>query len=354
MNKTLFIFSNDFGEIVLLRFLLYQQPLHVFLALPERLYDYVDFPNATKFLYRDGAELNTVLEEVQPEQVMLFSAYLLAPNGLISFPEFYELLDYLDNRKIPVSTSDPFMRYYDQLEYEYNEATFHSNVRNTLKQLSERLSGYRHLYSVPVQFDGAPHQSFSNSFKCEIPEKKHDKQEWTFIMASEDFKLLQVGNAGMYHKTLVPLLRSLVTDYDIHVNLVFPEDFYTILKTELADVSNINFVSYCRLDEFEELVAQSDLMLYWNVFSASTLICRLHNKPTVFLGHGHMETIFPGFLDYIKTSWFPHNDPEILQIDDHFVPSLLKRLETNDPALYQPYYELDSPVDILSIKTEAI
>ncbi len=354
MNKTLFIFSNDFGELVLLRLLLYKQPVHVYLALPERLYDHVDFPNATKFLYKNGDDIRNCLEEIQPEQVMLFSAYLLAPNNLISFPEFYDLLDYLDEKNIPVSTSDPFMRFYDQLEYEDNGLTFHANVRNVLKELSERLSSYRHLYSVPVQFDGAPHQSYSNPLRRKAVERITDKKQWTFVMASEDFKLLQIGNSAEYHKTMIPLLKSLVNDYDIHVNLLFPEAFYAVLKPELAGVDHVNCVSYCTLDEFEDLVSQSDLMLYWNVFSASTLICRLHNKPVVYLGHGHMETIFPGFLDYIKASWFPNHDPELMQINETFIPTLLEKLKNNAPGLYQPYYELDAPVDILTVKTEAI
>ncbi len=359
MNKTLFIFSNDFGELVLLRFLLYQQPVHAFLALPERLFEHVDFPNCTKFLYQDGDDLKQYVEEIQPEQVMLFSAYLMAPNGLTTFPEFYSFLDYLDEKRISVSTSDPFMRYYDQLDYEHQGKDFRSGIRNKLKEISERLAAYKHVYAVPVKFDAAPHQSFSNHFKRDAKERADQRKQWTFIMASEDFKLLQIGHAGMYHNTLVPLFTSLVKDYDIKVNLVFPEDFYEILKSELAEVPDINYVSYCSLDAFEDLVVQSDLMLYWNVFSASTLLCRLYDKPTVYLGQGHMETIFPGFFEYIKSSWFPHKDPEIMHIDEAFIPSLLKRLEGDgamkDPVLYQPYYyELDAPLEVLSYKTEAV
>jgi hypothetical protein len=351
MNKALFIFSDDFGELVLLRLLLYKQPVHVYLALPERLFDHVEFPNATKILYTGGDDLMKYVEEVKPTQVLLFSAYLLAPNGMLTFDEFYNLLDYLDEKKIEVSTSDPFMRYYDQLNYEFKAADFRSQIRDKLKEISERLATYNHLYAVPVEFDGAPCQSFSNPAKREVILKTDDKKQWTFIMAFEDYSLLQVGNDESYYKTLIPLLTSLVEEYDIKVNLVFPKDLLNKLK--LADIPNINYVSYCTMDTFEDLVAQSDLIIYWNVFSASTLLCRLYNKPTVFLGQGHMEAIYPGFYDYIKSSWFPENEPEIMQIDDSFIPSLLKRLEadgksTKDQTLYQPYYELDAPLTILS------
>lgn len=353
MNKTLFVFSDDFGELVLLRLLIYKQPVHVYLALPERLFDHVEFSNATKFLYNEGDDLMKYVEEVKPTQVLFFSAYLLVPNGMLTFPEFYNFLGYLDKKKIAVSTSDPFMRYYDQLDYELKATDFRSQIRNKLKQISERLTAYKHLYAVPVQFDGAPCQSFSNPAKRDPILKTDDKKQWTFIMAFEDYSLLQVGNDGSYYKTLIPLLTSLVQEYDSKVNLVFPKDLIKILKLKLVDIPNINYVSYCTMDAFEEVVAQSDLMIYWNVFSASTLLCRLYNKPTVFLGQGHMETIYPGFYTYIKSSWFPENEPEIMQIDDNFIPSLLKRLEddgksTKDQTLYQPYYELDAPLTILS------
>nr|WP_315423579.1 hypothetical protein [uncultured Pedobacter sp.] len=356
MDKILFIFSNDFGELVLLRLLVYQQPIHAYLALPERLFGHVDFPNVTKFLYKDADDLKNHIEEIHPTQVMLFSAYLLAPNKLITYTEFYSLLDYLDEKKITVSTSDPFMRYYDQLSYDDRPSDFRTAVRNQLKGLSERLAVYRHLYGVPVQFDGAPCQSFSNHFKIDIQPDVNRQKQWTFIMAAEDFSLLQIGNNNEYQEILIPLFTALVKDHDICVNLVFPESLCEILRANLPDVAGINYVSYCSLDAFERLVAQSDLMIYWNVFSASTLLCRLYSKPTVFLGHGHMENIFPGFFDYIKSSWFPHKAPEVFQIDDTFIPALLKRLENvangfNDNALYQPYYELDSPTAVFSFNT---
>jgi hypothetical protein len=359
MNRTLFIFSDDFGELVLLRLLLYKQPVHAFLLLPERLFKHVEFPNATKFLYKDGNDLKKHVEEINPEQVMLFSAYLLAPNGLISYPEFYSLLDYLDEKNITVATSDPFMRYYDQLAYEHPPESFHAAVRNKLKEISGRVALYRHLYAVPVQFDGAPSQSFSNHLMCDVKEQTNKRKQWTFIMASEDFRLLQKENPAGYHKKLIPLFISLVKDYNIRVNLVFPEAFYRTLKLGLAGVPGINYVSYCSLASFESLVAQSDLVIYWNMFSASTLLCRLYNKPTVFLGLGHMETLFPGFFEYIKSSWFPYEAPEIMNVNDALIPSLIKRLEADgaairDHALYQPYYELDSPLAVFSCKTEVI
>ncbi|MBC8756299.1 hypothetical protein H2O64_16615 [Kordia sp. YSTF-M3] len=359
MNKTLFVFSNDFGELVLLRLLLFKQPVHVYLALPERLFEHVEYPNATKFLYHTSDDLKKNIGDIQPEQVLLFSAYLIAPNNILTFPEFYSFLDYLDEKKIAVSTSDPFMRYYDQLDYDPDSVDFRSKVRDKLKELSERLTVYRHLYSVPVQFDGAPCQSFSNPFKRDVIVPSDDRKQWTFIMSSEEFLLLQNGNDGSYHKTLIPLFTSLVQNHNIKVNLVFPEALNEILKLKLTAIPNINYVSYCSMAAFEDLIAQSDLMLYWNVFSASTLLCRLYKKPTVFLGLGHMETIFPGFYKYIKSSWFPENDPEIIPLDDASIATLIKSLECDDesmknPKLHQPYYELDTPLAILSNKTEAL
>jgi hypothetical protein len=359
MNAPLFIFSDDFGELVLLRLLLYKQPVHAFLALPQRLFKYVEFPNVTKFLYRNAADLKKYVEEVKPEQVIIFSAYLIAPNGLLTYPEFYSFLDYLDQKNIEVSTSDPFMRYYDKLEFEPGPVNFISGIRNKFKEISERLVPYRHLYAVPVQFETAPHQSFSNPFKLDASGQPDKSRQWTFIMSAVDSMILLRDNDGTYPDTLIPLFTSLVKDYGIKVNLVFPDFMYNTLKSKLAGLPDINYVAYCSLDLFEEMVARSELMVYWNLFSASTLLCRLYNKPTVFLGKGHMETIFPGFFNYIRSSWFPYNDPEIMQIDEAFIPSLINRLKagegvTKDPALYQPYYELDSPLAVLSRKTEAV
>jgi hypothetical protein len=352
MGKTLFILSDDFGELVLLRLLLYQQPNHVFLVLPERLYHHFNLPNCTKLLFEDGKQLKKYVEEIEPKEVMLFSAYLLAPNGLITFDEFYDFLDFLDQEKIKVSTSDPFMRFYDQMDFIEQPQDFHSCVRNKLKEISQRLTNYRHLYGVPISFKNIASQSFSNSIKkFDQKHLNHGQKHWTFVMAKQDFILLQNGNENNYHEVLIPLFKRLVQDDNININLIFPAEFLTILQPYLIDIPQINYINFCDLDVFEALISKSDLLIYWNVFSASTLLCRLYNKPIVFIAQGHMEAIYPGFFEYVKDSWFPKHYPEIIPIDEYFIPKVMEKLkyESNVElnALYQPYYELDSPAQVL-------
>ena len=352
MNKTLFIFSDDFGELVLLRLLIYKQPFHVHLVLPERLYEHVQFSNATKYLFKNSDDIYKYIEEVQPSQVCLFSAYLLAPNGLLSFAEFHELLAYLDEKQITVATSDPFMRFYDELAYEHDTTDFRTNVKNTLKKISERVSNYRHLYGVPVQFEGAPHQSFSNPHKRPMPAKIGDKMQWTFVLAYQDYMLLQTGYEFKFHLAIEPILASLVATPTNHVNLIFPKELMKLLQPMLQDSKNITFVEYCNLVSFEEIIMKSTVLMYWNIFSASTLLCRLYNKPTVFLGQGHMETIFLGFYNYIKASWFPYQEPKIISLNDDFITTVMTELKAADESenhpFYQPYFELASPIEIIN------
>lgn len=357
MNKTLFIFSDDFGELVLLRLLLYKQPIHVYLALPERLYDHVTLPNVTKFLYRNAQELHTYINDIQPEQVMLFSGYLLVPNGMLSNKEFYSLLDSLDKKEIPVVTSDPFMRIYDYRTYESEGVSYLSRIRNRFKTISERLKTYKHVYGVPVELKDTPCQSFSNTNKPFPQGVKTEKKQWTFVLAKEDYHLIQSGNNGRYHHTLIPLFKSLTENHDIQINLIFPKDLIEVLQVHLKDCTSINYVKYCHLNAFEELIIQSDVMLYWNIFSASTLLCRLHNKPIVFLGQGHMATIFPDFYAHVKSGWFPDKEPEIMSLDDSFIPKILELLKEDinpNSSLYYPYYTLDEPQTIFSTNTTLV
>ncbi len=352
MNKTLFIFSDDFGELVLLRLLIYKQPFHVHLVLPERLYEHVSFSNATTYLFKNSDDIYTYIEEVQPTQVLLFSAYLLAPNQLLSFSEFYQLLDYLDEKQISVATSDPFMRFYDELPYEHNTVDFRTNVKNTLKEISERVANYRHLYGVPVQFEGAPHQSYSNPHKRPIPVKIDDTMEWTFVLAYQDFALLQTGYESKFHLVIVPILKALAAESTNQVNLIFPKELMKLIKPMLQGLENITFVDYCNLVSFEEIIIKSTVVMYWNVFSASTLLCRLYNKPTVFLGQGHMETIFLGFYNYIKTSWFPNQDPKIISLNEDFISTVMTELKAAEHSenhpFYQSYFELAAPTEIIT------
>lgn len=353
MKRTLFIFSNDFGELVLLRLLMYNQPFHAIALLPEQMLPYITLPNVEKIVYRNVDDLKRNIDNIMPTQILFFSAYILASNNLITFPEFYSLMDYLDEKEIEVSTSDPFIRYYDHIDFEPQAKEFLSLARNTFITISKRLAGYRHLYPIPAPYSSTPHQSFSNQFKKKTKQQHPKRKQWTFVMAMHDYRLLQFESGLTYHKKLIPLFTSLVKNYNIMVNLVFPDEFQKILKNELTDVPDINYISYCGLDAFEDLIIRSDLMIYWNLFSASTLLCRLYNKPTVFLKQGHMETIFPGFLKYSRSSWFPQNDPVIMEINDHFIPDVVKRIEaggatTNDPALFQPYFELEPPLAVLN------
>ena len=359
LKKTLFIFSDDFGELVLLRLLSYQLPFHVHAALPARLYDHVSLSSVIKHRYNGYAELKKIIQTVAPEQVMLFSAYLLAPNGMLSYEEFYSLLDLLDAQQIPVATSDPFMRIYDQQEYQSDQNHYLTNARNILKKISERLSVYRHLYAVPVSFDGAPHQSFSNSAKMTMKLSMRSRRQWTFVMAKEDFSLLQVGSEKSYHKVLAPFLSQLTENHDIAVNLIFPEALLEILKNELPDEPHIKLVSYCDLEEFEKLIIQSEALFYWNVFSASTLLCRLYEKPVFYLGLGHMAVFYPEFYDYIKDSWFPDSKPDVLTLDEAFAPAVMKKLEDGgnqceDTNIYLPYPQLDSPMDVFTYNSRVV
>jgi hypothetical protein len=353
MKKTLFIFSNDFGELVLLRLLMYNQSFSAIALMPEQMMKYITLPNVEKFSYQNADDLKRYIDDIMPTQILFFSAYILATNNLITTPEFYSLMDYLDKKKIEISTSDPFIRYYDHMDFDLQAKDFLSNARNAFITISERLAGYRHLYPLPASLGSTPHRSFSNHFKKKTKEHLHKRKQWTFVMAMHDYQLLQFESGLTYHKKIIPLFSSLVKDYNIMVNLVFPEELHKILEKELMDVPDINYISYCSLDAFEDLIIQSDVMIYWNLFSASTLLCRLYNKPTVFLKQGHMETIFPGFFKYSKSFWFPENEPVILDINDHFIPDILKRIKaedaiTNDTALFQPYFELDTPLAVLN------
>lgn len=357
MKRTLFIFSDDFGELVLLRLLMYNQPFRATALMPEKMLPYITLPNVEKFVYRNAGDLKRYIDDVMPEQILFFSAYILATNNLISTPEFYSLMDYLDERKIEISTSDPFIRYYDHVDFDTQAKDFLSNARNAFKEIGERLSGYRHLYPIPAPFGSTPHQSFSNHSRKETGKQDHNKKQWTFVMAMHDYRLLQFEGQLMYHKKVIPLFTSLAKDHNITVNLVLPHEFYKILQRELKDVSGINYIDYCSIDAFENLITQSDVMLYWNLFSASTLLCRLYNKPTVFLGKGHMDTIFPGFLNYIRPFWFPEKEPEIMGIDNFSIPDVIKKIEaekegTNEPMLFQPYFNLDTPLTILISMSE--
>lgn len=338
---------------MLLRLLMYKQPFQAIALFPEKMLPYVTLPNIEKIAYQNADDLRRHIDAFRPEQILFFSAYILASNNLISYPEFYSLLDYLDEKKIEVSTSDPFIRYYDHIAFDPEEKDFLSLARNTFIKIGKRLAGYRHLYPVPAPLCTTPYRSFSNHFKKDSLKRPQERKQWTFVMAIHDYRLLQFESKLTYPEKTVPLFTSLVKDYGIMVNLVMPDEFHEILKTHLIDVPDINYIRYCSMDNFEDLIIQSDVMIYWNLFSASTLLCRLYNKPIVFLKQGHMETIFPGFFKFSKESWFPETEPEMMEINDDFIPNIIKRIEAegaaaNDRSLFQPYFELDAPLAVLN------
>jgi len=352
MKKILFIFSNDFGELVLLRLFSFGQPMHIHVALPHRLYNHFDLPNVTKILYKNTNEIKTYVEKIEPDTVVLYCGYLIAPNNIIPYSDFHALLDYFNQRDIPIITSDPFLRFYEHNNYEAEGNEFRPYIRNALKRLGERLADYPHIYCVPFQSRTVQTINYSNQLKRDNNIYHLKRKEWTFVLAWEDFAAFRFDDGHDLLSIICPQLEEITRQHNITVNLIFPSDFINEIKKLIPNSKNIHYIEFCNIEKFESIIARSEIIFYWNLFSASTLLCRLYNKPTIYLAKGHMELIYPGFFEYASRSWFPENPPEIIPLTKDFVSVVLSKLNSssqNDKAaIFQPYYNLLSPVEALS------
>jgi hypothetical protein len=311
---TLFVLSNDYGELLLARSFLEGQALseRAAVLLPERLYETngKSLPVPTH-RYADLRDIVEVFEAHKPQAVVLCSGYLFSNNRLLSSGDLRKLVRHMQTRGSLVLTTDPFLGLAAGLTFRDVHLATAGRVRGFLQRSAERsitrdlvrvakvLEGVVHLYPAPTDALGATDDvrrvSFFNRSWTRAAgdagawESKAEKR-WLFVLAPHDlsYQKLQIGIDalvdrlnGRFEETRragrVPVLMG-------------PPD----LLREISDRPSgtvAELLDFSGYDAFIPRLLAAEYVFYWNLLSASFLARIVKPAPAFFFDRGHLSRL---------------------------------------------------------------
>ena len=335
LPRVLIIVSGDFGELANSLALIKGANFEATLLVPKRLFaanngefpvtavEYVPFDDTVKVW-------KSIVEELRPDVVMLFSAYLYAINRIMSQEDISQFLSFLRERNIPTATTDPFLGILTQID----EATFgkkHPGRQELSKhflQLKSSLNEVPHVYLCPPP-QNAPSASvsFFNPAIILTDEQRAEhsakllrdlpldegKNRWLFILSTEDFAL-QSSRVGIdrFHDLLARRMFDTVRCGRQPV-LIAPQPCLESLITRDRPIAGLIPVSHGSHSRFASLQMDAEYVFYWNIFSNS-IISRVANRlPIFFFDLGHLVHSVPAILDVGLSNYYP--DCELPALD---------------------------------------
>lgn len=355
--KVLMVVSRDFGELSFALTFARCAGLRATLLLPDNLYQPSEaLDGVPSHLYSSLDDVLSAVEAQQPDAAMLFSGYLFAIGGLFDLAAVAALVADLNQRHIPVLTSDPFLG----LPFGDPARPFDIALPNGaamaqhFTQLASVLRDCTHVYMTPCSalqspqklacgwppalMRGATAASRAKRLQA-LTVPLHDDAFWLFVLSGEDFQvqIRQWGEQGF-----LILLAARMADAH-HAGrtsvLVAPAACVQALSAHWTKTHKALMLPFCVHQQFEDLLLGAEHAFYWNHLSHSLLPRFINMLPTWFFGEGHLlraisnmrklvhETYYSGFavvdLDMRKAL-----SPEALQqqaVATHAARSALAR-----------------------------
>lgn len=340
--KILFITTMDFGELSLATFFARNQPFQSIFAIPESRANYFDEIVDMIYIYSSISELKRVIEKETPDVISLNTGYLVINGSLATVDEFKDFFKYIKEYGCPILTTDPFVRVYDK----FPECSFqlHGNELLALKEEIQFLNGYLkdlpHIYGFPCSNNPQITHSFYNPNYCkDISNKTSQNDQWLFVLGEIDFNLLVAKHGKSFITILTNRLKDICRNANNTVRCVFPNVLTDLLKEPLSKYKNLHLFDFLTLSHYEDLIKESDVVFYWNVFSNSILMCYYYNVPFICFEKGHVAELSPKLFDHMSAGIYPNGEPEFI---DFFSP-----LESHLDLMLKTHFSLENRTRIL-------
>ena len=366
-TRSLFIVSNDYGELLLALMFLQDQKFAEGAAflLPPRLHaanaSSIGIPTHE---YASLEDIVRVLEAWNPQVVALMSGYLFSNNKLLSRGNLRKLVGHLHGTRRRVLTSDPFLGLATTLSphdvhlgipRDSSSLTLAQRWSGPMRRRAERriakdlarvshiLSDVVHLYPVPTSglasaSAGRPVKRAS-FFNREVvaaasrprpggdtdPRRSHhgSRQRWLFVLAAPDvwYQQLQVG-ADMFAQRLAGRLQD-AEGAGRQPCLLAPRTLLDQLAGHLPSRTTVELLDFCGYHEFTSRLIDAEYVFYWNLFSASFLLRASAGLPAFFFDRGHLTRLigrmYPLALRVHLRDW----EPQYLSLESTLDPALL-------------------------------
>ena len=332
----LYIFTLDFGEIINSYFFTKDQPFHVVLACPLRLFPWIDQAHVKKYQYTTREDLLHIIKETKPQLVIFSSGYLFQAFNLFSLSEFRKLISYVKECNIPYITTDPWMKIWTK--YSISEICHSTSdlfkYGDLQKQLNHTFKNIYHLYPFPItknqclsffnprtvltEVERNSHEAlvrefFQDAGHYDVCSNKRSPSFNMFVLSDIDFKMFFIDpNKTQMNKLFIELsnrLSEIINNTSDLLVIVAPDQYCKSLKNQFSSHTHICCLSFCKFSLFYSLLMCANVVLYWNVFSASIMGRILNQLPVFFFSKGHMVTLCPKLYEHGVRFFYQNHPP---------------------------------------------
>ena len=152
--------------------------------------------------------------------------------------------------------------------------------------------------------------------------------------------------------TLVSRIAEVLGNPKNRVRCVFPVPLIELLSSSLEGAPNLEMMSFLTLTHFENLIRQSDVVFYWNVFSNSILLCYYYDIPFLCFEKGHVAELSPQLFQHMSVGIYHKGHPEFVDWQKPFPNDLSTLLNNcyslqNREQILAEYQQLPSPDSIV-------
>jgi hypothetical protein len=377
--RSLFVISNDHGELALALFFLQGQAFapRSSLLLPDRLYAI----NKEVLSIDTGhySSVEDILEWVrihEPELVFLFSGYLLTINRIFSHREVERLVQSLVDRGIGIVTSDPFLRLASKVTpwqirvdvpqrswLRFFPGRLERELSRDLVRVSHILQDVTHIYpGLSVGLTRAEQRRSVTFFNPTIAEGSAARipasrarpahgalKSWLFILAATDLRWQRrVWGEQRFTRMITRRIEQTLLAGRRPV-LVVPPDLIKGLSKEAS--RNAELVPFCPFPEMISRLIEAEYAFYWNVFSCSMLVRLARGQPVFFFDRGHMARVIRPIYDWGLRFHFGNWSPVFLDANEPLTPERLAKLALTQQggfeAIRRKWQMLPSPQDVV-------
>jgi len=357
--RSLFIVSKDYGELGMVVSFLRDQKLadRAAVLLPENLYSLnKNVRPGSTYEYKTLENIQTVLNNHNPDLVFLFSGYLLSNDKLLSPKSVERLVQLLRARGCRVITSDPLVglasritasdidvemflwgipflqrcilrlvflrknksiasvRSLDDVVHLYATSSPESNPEDRMKRFSyfnpKIVRATIDLFTTPA----------GDSPKSGMLLRQ---MKWLFVLSSTDLRIQQgIFGVHEFERLLIRMLKR-TSSIGKYPTLIAPA---TIIKSLSRALSNtVELISLRPFSEFESRILGAEYVFYWNAFSFSMLPRLANTLPVFFFDRGHLARVVKPYYRAALTCHFSGSEPNYLDQRDELDPGALAK-----------------------------
>ena len=298
--------------------------------------------------YADLAGILAAVEEIRPQIVLFFSAYLLTIGPRFSMFNTLWLVHVLRRRGIPMLTSDPFIGLLHTpwaLQFDAvlpSHAGFYASLHARLAHWRMSLRGYLthlrlrqvwHIYPAPMAHlavQGPRRQcAFYNPpavpTQAEGPSGGLPAPLWLFVLSAIDLQYQLKLHGQSFFVQVAARLQDAVHS-GTNVLVLAPPEMLQRLRSLLPAGAPVELRDRCQHADYLRLLQQAQHLFLWNYYSFSVLHRVLNQQAVFFFAEGHMVSILPALQDEGIRAFYGGWRPPLLPIAEPLAPEALEQL----------------------------